>query len=119
MLRLRRRLEDANRRVSDCEALANGWRDVLHLQERDGRDVTTGRDMLKIFDADLKAAISDKERVAKLIRKGLRGLFVGAKGRRPHSDDELDQWLASPEGKAATAFEPVPLPPSMESRRRS
>jgi hypothetical protein len=32
-------------------------------------------------------------------------LFEGAKGRRPKTDQELDEWLASPEGKAATAFE--------------
>ena len=32
-------------------------------------------------------------------------LFEGAKGRRPKTDRELEEWLASPEGKAATAFE--------------
>ena len=35
----------------------------------------------------------------------LLDLFEGAKGRRPKTDQELDEWLASPEGKAATAFE--------------
>ena len=75
--------------------------------------------MLEIFDADLKAAISEKERVEKLVRKKLLALFMGANGRRPYSDDELDKWLASAEGKAATAFELVPLPASMESQRRS
>lgn len=40
----------------------------------------------------------DKNRV-------LIGLFEGAKGRRPKTDRELEEWLASAEGKAATAFE--------------
>ena len=36
-------------------------------------------------------------------------LFEGAKGRRPKTDQELNEWLASPEGKAATAFESTSL----------
>jgi len=35
----------------------------------------------------------------------LLDLFQGAKGRMPDTDRELHEWLASPEGKAATAFE--------------
>jgi len=35
----------------------------------------------------------------------LLDLFEGAKGRLPKTDQELDEWLASSEGKAATAFE--------------
>jgi hypothetical protein len=38
-------------------------------------------------------------------RKTLLDLFEGAKGRLPKTDQELDEWLASPEGKAAMAFE--------------
>jgi len=116
---LRDRLEQAGRHVAACEVLVAGWRDVLQQQKADGRDVTTGREMLEIFCADLEAAISEKERAENLIKKRLRDFFVGAKGRRPYSDDELDEWLASAEGKAATAFEPAPLPASTESRRRS
>jgi hypothetical protein len=44
--------------------------------------------------------VSEKEE-----RKRLLDLFEGAKGRPPKTDQELDEWLASPEGKAATAFE--------------
>jgi hypothetical protein len=32
-------------------------------------------------------------------------LFEGAMGRRPRTDRELSEWLASPEGKTATLFE--------------
>ena len=32
-------------------------------------------------------------------------LFEGLKGRRPENDRELDEWLASPEGLVAVAFE--------------
>ena len=35
----------------------------------------------------------------------LQDLFEGAKGRRPKTDQELNEWIISPEGKAATLFE--------------
>jgi CRP/FNR family transcriptional regulator, nitrogen fixation regulation protein len=49
----------------------------------------------------------ERERGKEERKKGQRllDLFEGAKGRRPETDQELGQWLASPEGKAATAFE--------------
>jgi hypothetical protein len=31
-------------------------------------------------------------------------LFEGVKARRPKTEDELREWLVSPEGKAATLF---------------
>jgi predicted ArsR family transcriptional regulator len=34
----------------------------------------------------------------------LAKLFEGVKGRRPKTEDELHEWLVSPEGKAATVF---------------
>ena len=37
--------------------------------------------------------------------KKLGDFFEGIKGRRPKTDQELNEWLASPEGKAATLFE--------------
>jgi hypothetical protein len=48
--------------------------------------------------------VSEKEE-----RKRLLDLFEGAKGRPPKTDQELDEWLASPEGKTATAFEVTSL----------
>jgi len=36
-------------------------------------------------------------------------IFEGIKGRRPKSDEELNEWLASPEGKAAMMFEQTSL----------
>ena len=47
----------------------------------------------------------------------LHDLFEGAKGRRPKTDQELNEWLASPEGKAATAFESTSLSRWGESGR--
>ena len=32
-------------------------------------------------------------------------IFEGIKGRRPNSDEELNKWLASPEGEAAMRSE--------------
>ena len=31
-------------------------------------------------------------------------VFEGIKGRSPNSDQELNEWLASPEGKAAMVY---------------
>jgi hypothetical protein len=39
----------------------------------------------------------------------LQDLFEGAKGRRPKTDQELNEWLAAPEGKAAIVFEATSL----------
>jgi hypothetical protein len=36
-------------------------------------------------------------------------IFKGVNGRRPNSDEELNEWLASPEGKAAMTFEQTSL----------
>ena len=35
------------------------------------------------------------------------GTPSGPKGRQPESERELDEWLATDEGKIATMFEPV------------
>jgi hypothetical protein len=48
--------------------------------------------------------VSEKEE-----RKRLLDLFEGAKGHPPKTDHELDEWLVSPEGKTATAFEVTSL----------
>ena len=47
----------------------------------------------------------------------LQDLFEGAKGRQPKTDPELNEWLAAPEGKAATAFESTSLSRWGESGR--
>jgi hypothetical protein len=39
----------------------------------------------------------------------LGDIFEGIKGRQPKSDQELKEWLATDEGKAATMFEPTLL----------
>ena len=36
-----------------------------------------------------------------------RDAFEGLKGRQPQSDRELDDWLATDEGKIATMFAPA------------
>jgi hypothetical protein len=55
----------------------------------------------------------------------LRDIFKGVTRRLPQNDEELNHWLASPEGKAATAFEPAAasrwarqVGPSSSRRRR-
>jgi hypothetical protein len=53
--------------------------------------------------------VSDQEKDKRTKAQRLLDLFEGAKGRRPETDQELNNWLASPEGKAATAFEPTSL----------
>ena len=53
--------------------------------------------------------MSDQEEQKKAQAQRLLELFEGANGRRPETDQELRDWLASAEGKAATAFEPTSL----------
>ena len=53
--------------------------------------------------------MTDKDDAEKSQTQRLLELFEGAKGRRPNTDQELKEWLASDEGKAATAFELTPL----------
>ena len=53
--------------------------------------------------------MTDQEEEKRAQAQRLLELFEGAKGRRPETDQELNDWLASPEGKAATAFEVTSL----------
>jgi hypothetical protein len=50
--------------------------------------------------------MTDKEETEKS-RAHWRALFEGIVGRKPKTDQELDEWLASPDGKTATIFEPT------------
>jgi hypothetical protein len=108
---LHRRLDEANHRVADCAALVVGWTEL-------DRGVV-GRELLAAFQADLRAAVGEKRRAEAALKHRLSDIFIGAKGRSPMTDQELDEWLASAEGKVATAFEPTPLPSSKDSNRRS
>jgi hypothetical protein len=49
--------------------------------------------------------VSDQKENKRAETPKLLELFEGAKGRRPETDQELKDWLATSEGKAATAFE--------------
>lgn len=53
--------------------------------------------------------MNDKQSEEKTQAERLLNLFEGAKGRRPETDQELEEWLTSAEGKAATAFEPTEI----------
>jgi hypothetical protein len=116
---LRDRLEEASRRVAQSERIVDGWRDLIDGKQVEGGDATAARSLLEAFQASLEAAISDKKEAEEALARRLRDLFEGANGRAPKTDHELDEWLASPEGRAATAFEPTPLPRWMEIGRRS
>jgi hypothetical protein len=48
---------------------------------------------------------NEKQKAKKAEAQMLRNVFEGMKGRQPKSDQELNEWLASPEGKQATMFE--------------
>ena len=51
----------------------------------------------------------EKQKAEKTEAQILRDAFEGMKGRQPRSDQELNEWLASDEGKLATMFEPSSL----------
>ena len=48
---------------------------------------------------------TEKEKAEKVEAQILRNAFEGMKGRQPTSDQELNEWLATDEGKQATIFE--------------
>ena len=54
-------------------------------------------------------AMSEKEKSEKTQAQILRDAFEGMKGRQPRSDRELNEWLATDEGKEATIFEATSL----------
>jgi hypothetical protein len=51
----------------------------------------------------------EKQKAEKTQAQIMRDAFEGMKGRQPRSDQELNEWLASDEGKLATIFEPSSL----------
>jgi hypothetical protein len=55
--------------------------------------------------------MNEKETAPKPRIQFLRDAFEGMKGRRPTSDAELNQWLATDEGKAATLFDDTTVSP--------
>jgi hypothetical protein len=61
--------------------------------------------------------MTEKEIAPKTQTQFLRDAFEGMKGRRPTSDAELNQWLATDEGKAATLFDDTTVSPWGERGR--
>ena len=58
----------------------------------------------------LRVVTTSEKKEAKIPQaRTTHDIFEGINGRRPKSDQELNEWLASPEGKAAMAFEPTSL----------
>jgi hypothetical protein len=51
--------------------------------------------------------MSEETKAEKTQVQILRDVFEGMKGRQPKSDGELNEWLATDEGKLATMFEPT------------
>ena len=49
--------------------------------------------------------MSTRVEAEKAQAKMLRDIFEGIKGRPPRSDQELEEWLATEEGREATMFE--------------
>jgi len=61
--------------------------------------------------------MSEKEKAAKTRAQFQRDAFEGMKGRQPTSENELNQWLATDEGKMATMFDDNTLSPWGERGR--
>jgi CRP/FNR family transcriptional regulator, nitrogen fixation regulation protein len=69
-----------------------------------------------LCDLERRGAIEISGRIITLRNQFANGrgerlveLFEGVKGRRPKTEEELHEWLVSPEGKAATLFNLTPL----------
>jgi CRP/FNR family transcriptional regulator, nitrogen fixation regulation protein len=69
---------------------------MLREIERRGAIKIKGRHTVMLCNRSATARVPTKE---------LRYFFEGVTGRRPKTDQELNEWLASPDGKAATLFE--------------
>ena len=50
-------------------------------------------------------AVSEEKKAEKTQAQILSDVFEGMKGRQPKSNQELNEWLATDEGKQATMFE--------------
>jgi hypothetical protein len=53
--------------------------------------------------------MSEKEKAAKTRAQFLRDAFEGIRGRQPKSEDELNKWLVTDEGRMATLFDDTTL----------
>ncbi len=53
--------------------------------------------------------MNEKAKSEKIQAQILRDAFEGMKGRQPNSHQELEEWLATDEGKMATMFESTGL----------
>jgi hypothetical protein len=61
--------------------------------------------------------MSEKEKAAKSRAQFLRDAFEGMKGRGPASENELNKWLDTDEGKMATLFDDTTVSPWGEKGR--
>jgi hypothetical protein len=104
---LRHRLDEASRRVITDEQLVHGWRQVVESELAAGQDASLGQGLLRTFQLQLEEALSAEREAKGAHRQRLLDLFRGVTGHSPANDQELNAWLASPAGKAATAFEPT------------
>jgi hypothetical protein len=111
---LRARLQTANERVAQCERLASGWREITNRNHTESVAGTRSSDLLEEFQTGLRDALMERERANTALTARLCRIFAGVRGRPPNTDHELEAWLASPEGNAATAFEPMPVASSAE-----
>ena len=53
--------------------------------------------------------MSEEKKTEKKQAQIMRDAFEGMNGRQPNSDRELNEWLATDEGKRATMFEPTSI----------
>jgi len=104
---LRDLLHIANEQVARSHWLAAEWRALTRRKDAAGREASEASELLDHFEKDLEAAIRAKEGAEQALARKLHAIFVGINRRPPRTEDELRAWLASPEGKAATAFEPA------------
>jgi CRP/FNR family nitrogen fixation transcriptional regulator len=65
------------------------------------------RDAIKIKGRHT-VILCSKSANGKVLTQKLCDFFEGVNGRRPKTNQELNEWLTSPEGKAATLFDLTP-----------
>jgi hypothetical protein len=88
---------------ADLELTVGEIASSLHCQDRPWESFRVSFERRETMSED------EKENAEKTQAQISRDVFEGMKGRQPRSDQELNDWLASPEGKQATMFEPTSL----------
>ena len=97
--------------AQDPSSAARSQADILSFSRLIWINPTTSQSALptkgnKAYSQKMRSvAVSEEKKAEKTQAQILSDVFEGMKGRQPKSNQELNEWLATDEGKQATMFE--------------